>query len=95
MKKILIFGSGQHSKVIFSEIMQLKDHRVIGFVDENIKKGKIIQVYKNKKYKIIGNIKSINNLLDKNTSGIIAVGENFKRKEIAKKINKIYKKLIG
>tara|TARA_B100001123_G_C15098795_1_gene942682 strand:+ start:255 stop:926 length:672 start_codon:yes stop_codon:yes gene_type:complete len=91
MKEILIFGSGGHSRIILSEIVQIKDYRVIGFVDENIKKGTIIESYKNKKYKVVSNIKGINKLLNKNTFGIIGIGSNFIRKEVAKKINKIYK----
>ncbi len=38
MKKILILGSGSHSKVIFSEIINLKKYKIIGFIDENKKK---------------------------------------------------------
>ena len=91
MKEILIFGSGVHSKVILSEIIQIKGYRVIGFVDENIKKGTIIENYKNKKYKVVSNIKGINKLLNKNTFGIIGIGSNFIRKKVAEKINKIYK----
>ena len=91
MKKILIFGSGDHSRVILSEIIQIKEYRVIGFVDENTKKGTIIANYKNKKYKVVSNIKGINKLLDKNTFGIIGIGSNFIRKKFAEEINKIYK----
>ena len=91
MKEILIFGSGLHSKVILSEIIQIKGYRVIGFVDENIKKGTIIENYKNKKYKVVSNIKGINKLLNKNTFGIIGIGSNFIRKKVAEEINKIYK----
>ena len=95
MKEILIFGSGVHSKVILSEIIQIKGYSVIGFVDENIKKATIIETYKNKKYKVVSNIKGINKLLNKNTFGIIGIGSNFIRKKVAKEINKIYKILIG
>ena len=91
MKKILIFGSGDHSRVILSEIIQIKEYRVIGFVDKNTKKGTIIANYKNKKYKVVSNIKGINKLLDKNTFGIIGIGSNFIRKKFAEEINKIYK----
>ena len=45
MKEILIFGSGLHSKVILSEIIQIKGYRVIGFVDESLKKETIIETY--------------------------------------------------
>ena len=91
MKEILIFRSGLYSKVILSEIIQIKGYRVIGFVDENIKKGTIIENYKNKKYKVVSNIKGINKLLNKNTFGIIGMGSNFIRKKVAEEINKIYK----
>ena len=48
MKKILILGSGSHSKVIFSEIINLKKYKIIGFIDENKKKNKKIISYKKK-----------------------------------------------
>ena len=38
MKKILIFWTGFHSKVILSEIIHIKGYKVIGFIDENLKK---------------------------------------------------------
>ena len=63
MKEILIFGSADHSRIILSEIIQIKGYRVIGFVDENIKKGTIIENYKNKKYKVVSNIKGINKFM--------------------------------
>ena len=51
MKKILIFGSGAHSKVILSEIIQIKGYRVIGFVDEDAelfaKADAILQLFQN------------------------------------------------
>ena len=56
MKKILILGSGSHSKVIFSEIINLKKYKIIGFIDENKKKNKKIISYKKKDYKILGKI---------------------------------------
>ena len=70
MKKILIIGSGTHAKVILSEIIQIKGYRIIGFIDEYLKKGTIIESYKNQEYKIVSNIKGINKLLNKNTFGI-------------------------
>ena len=42
MKKILIFGSGGHAKVIYSEIIKNKNIKFLGFVDETKKKGDII-----------------------------------------------------
>ena len=91
MKEILIFGSESHSRIVLSEIIQIKGYRVIGFVDENLKKETIIETYKNKKYKVVSNIKGINKLLNKNTFGIIGIGSNFIRKKVAEETNKIYK----
>ena len=56
MIKILIFGSGVHSKIVFSEIIKLKNYSILGFVDDFSKKNKIVETYKNKKYKVIGGI---------------------------------------
>ena len=53
MKKILIFGTGFHSKVIWSEIIQIKGYKVIGFIDENLKKETIIATYNNQKHKVV------------------------------------------
>ena len=91
MKEILIFGSGTHSKVILSEINQIKGYKVIGFVSEFEKKGTLIETYKNKEYRVVGNIKGIKKILNKNTYGIIGIGSNFIRKKVAKNIKKIYK----
>ena len=56
MKKILIIGSGDHSKVILAEIIQTKQYQIIGFVDEKKKKGTTIETFRNRKYKIVCNI---------------------------------------
>ena len=91
MKKILIIGINAHAKVILSEIIQIKDYRVIGFIDEFKKKGTIIETYKNKQYKILGGIKELKKIVDKDTFGIIGIGENFTRKKVSEEINKISK----
>ena len=65
MKKILIFGSGGHSRVILSEIIQIKGYKVIGFVDDKIRKGKIIDRYKNKRFKVVSTSEEVKKFLDK------------------------------
>ena len=77
MKKILIIGSRGHAKVILSEIIQIKGYKIIGFIDDNLRKGTLIETYKNKQYKILGDIKGLKKIIDKNTFGIIGVGSNF------------------
>ena len=38
MKKIIIFGSGDHAKVVLNEILKLKKYDFLGFCDEKKKK---------------------------------------------------------
>lgn len=80
MKNILIFGSGFHAKVVLFEILKLKKYNVIGFVDFKKPKNEKIIKFKNKEYKIF----DIRQLNEKKFYGIIAVGDNYKRKVIAK-----------
>ena len=98
-KNIVIFGSGSHSKVIFSEIIKLRKFNILGFVDDFSKKGKIITKFNGKQYlnlgnikQFIGDIKSKKKKLYKNISGIVGIGLNYKRKKIVKEITKYQKK---
>ncbi len=91
MKKILILGSGSHAKIIFSELLDQKKYRVLGFVDEYKKKNKIIINYKNKNYKVLGNYNDLKKI--KFDCAVIGVGDNYIRKKIRDKIEKIKKNI--
>ena len=91
MKKIVIFGSSGHARVVLSELLKLKDYKVLGFIDNTFKTGRVIDQLKNKKYKILGDIKYLKKIYNKNIYGIIGVGSNFLRKKIAYETNKIIK----
>jgi sugar O-acyltransferase (sialic acid O-acetyltransferase NeuD family) len=81
MINIVIFCSGDHAKVVFSEIIKLKKYKILGFVDNFKKKGTLIIKHLNKNYYTIGSISSI--ITKKNNfRGIIASGLNFKREKI-------------
>ena len=58
-KKIVIFESGSHSKVVFSEIVKIKNYNMLGFVDNFCTEGEKIITYKNKYYINLGNINSL------------------------------------
>ena len=92
MIKLVIFGSGDHAKVIFSEIIKQKNkYEFIGFVDDFKKKGDFVINYMGKKYCVIWNIN--NTIKRKNDfNGIIANGLNDKREKIFKEIISINKK---
>ena len=88
MIKIVIFGSGGHAKVIFSEIIKIKTFKFIGFVDDFKKKGELIIGLNKKKYYNLGSIKEVISKKN-NFKGIIGVGLNFIREKIANDIKKI------
>ena len=100
-KKIVIFGSNDHSKVVFSEIIKHKDYNIEGFVDDFCKKGKKIITYNNKNYYNLGTIKNfIKKEKDKkkrekknynNVLGIVGVGFGYIRRKIVKEILKLDK----
>ena len=105
MKNIIIFGSGSHSKVVFSEAIKLKNYNILGFVDNFSKKGKKIINYNNKNYFNLGSIndfikkvkisnkktKKTNSKKDNEISGIIGTGLNYLRKKISDEVFKIDK----
>tara|TARA_B100000989_G_scaffold287961_1_gene258153 strand:- start:3124 stop:3777 length:654 start_codon:yes stop_codon:yes gene_type:complete len=93
MKEIIIFGSGDHAKLIYYEILNYKDYKFLGFV--NPKESKIN--IKNKNLNLYSSIKA---LKKKKIYAIIGVGNNFIRNKIFKetkkiKINIIWEKIIS
>ena len=89
-KKIIIFGSSYHSKVVLNELLNFKNYKIIGFCDEKKKPKTIID----KELSLInlGGAKSILKNIDTNTYGIIGIGENSIRKKIVDQCKKINNK---
>ena len=85
---IIIFGSGGHAKVIFSEVIKLKKFKCLGFVDDFKKKGELIISSNKKNYYNLGSIKEVISKKN-NLKGIIGAGLNFVREKIVKDIKKI------
>ena len=92
-RNIVILGNGAHSKVLVSEILKLKNFKIIGFVNYNKKFKKII-TYNKKNYKNYKNIKDIKNIYNKKIYGIIGIGTNFIRKKVHDHISRSKIKLI-
>ena len=93
-KNIVIFGSGTHSKVVFSEVIKLKKYNILGFVDDFSKKGKKILIHKKKAFFHLGSIKDFlkkSRGVHKNLCGIIGVGFNYNRKRVVDDVFKLDK----
>ena len=80
MSKILIIGTGGHSKVVSDEISRIKKHKIIGYIDEKKKIG--TKPNKFTKAKVIGKLKNLKNVYKKSHYLFIAIGDNYKRKKI-------------
>ena len=90
MKRIVIFGTGGHAKIILSELLKQKNYNQIIFISKEKKK---YLYFNKKKYKIIKNFKIKSSDRDK-TYGVIAIGDNYLRYKLYKKYSKIYPKLV-
>ena len=93
IKNFIIFGYGGHAKVILDCIRVMKNCRVLGFISN-----KKYDLSFAKQIKYLGEIKNLNKIIKKvklkNIVGIVAIGDNIKRKKVyleANKINKQFK----
>ena len=84
MKKLILIGSGFHSKIVYDEILRQKKYKVLGYVSNDIKKN-----HKIKKIKYLGKIKDLKKLESKSFFCIIAIGQGDIREKILKEINKL------
>ena len=88
MKNLIIFGSGDLAKIVFYEVIQKKDFKLLGFINESKKENSIVIQYKGQKYNTL-NLDKING----EVNGIIAISDNHRRRECYKKTIKKNKKI--
>ena len=88
MRKILIFGTGGHAKVILDIISNEKKYEIAGFIDNELDEGQEVL-----NHKVLGADKDLISLIKKNSifGGVIAVGNNYSRENISQKINNLCK----
>ena len=88
MRKILIFGTGGHAKVILDIISNEQKYEIAGFIDNELDEGQEIL-----NHKVLGADKDLISLIKKNSifGGVIAVGNNYSRENISQKINNLCK----
>lgn len=88
-KKILIFGSSGHAKVI-SEILERLNYEIVGYIDSFASVG-----FKVLDYKVLGDEYLLDDPVKKfgTNEVVIAVGENSSRFKVFKRLQKINKEL--
>ena len=90
--KIIIFGSSYQANVVFSELKNFNNFKVIGFCDHDSSKNNLLN--KKNKLRNLGKFEEISKKINNNIKGIIGIGENRIRKKIVKEcyiINKKFK----
>ena len=91
MKKIIIFGSGGHAKVILDCLLVSDEFEILGYTDYKKYNSDL-----SKKIKFLGKISQLRKILKgenlKYTKGIVAFGSNKNRKKIVSDVKKICKK---
>ena len=84
-KSLLIFGSGSQAKLSYNIAKLTKEYDTIKII--SFKKS----TTNNKKIIFLKKIENLKTYLKKNTFGLVALGDNFHRKELVTKINKKFK----
>jgi len=84
---ILIIGAGAIGRVVMDAIEKSGTYRIAGFLDDALPVGSEVSGYK-----VLGNISDMERIAKDICKGIIAVGDNWQRSEIARKIKNISKK---
>lgn len=77
-KKIVIFGTGDHSRVITDTLEKLNKFQIIGFFDNKKPIGTLISGYP-----VLGNDEEIFKFLDSIDGGVLAIGDNHTRYQVA------------
>ncbi len=82
-KPIVIFGAGGHGKVITDILEKMGTWQILGFLDSSRAKGSLVM-----DYAVLGNEEDLLTL-PQDVSCIIAIGDNWTRSQVEKKLLKI------
>jgi len=84
-EKILVFGASGHAKVIIDAIEKESNYEIIGLIDSNKDLGE-----ETFGYRVLGKEENLVDIVKDNKieGGIIAIGDNWVRKEVEEKIKK-------
>ncbi|MGW6663044.1 acetyltransferase [Peribacillus sp. NPDC055009] len=83
MEKVVVFGSGGHSKVVIDIIEKSNEYSILGLIDSHRKKGSIVHGYK-----VLGDESKLIEYENQIHGGIVAIGDNFVRSKVVSAIIK-------
>ncbi|MGG4488685.1 acetyltransferase [Metabacillus idriensis] len=81
MKKILIFGSGGHAKVVIDIVEKSNEYQILGLIDSYRPPNQSACGYQ-----VIGDESILLNIRNEIHGGIVAIGDNWVRKKVVEKI---------
>jgi sugar O-acyltransferase (sialic acid O-acetyltransferase NeuD family) len=81
-KSLIIIGSSGHAKVVLDIFEKMKQHEIIGFIDNNKQTGEIVLGYP-----VLGDEEILNNHKAEDTQLFIAIGDNCTRQKVRDRIN--------
>jgi len=84
LKNIVIFGAGGHAKVIIDTIEKLKEYKIVGIIDSFKPVSSTVGGYK-----ILGDETILLSLKNEIFGGIVAIGDNWTRKQVVEKVKSI------
>ncbi|MBP0724473.1 acetyltransferase [Bacillus sp. RG28] len=84
MKKIVIFGSGGHAKVVIDMVEKLNEFSIMAVIDSFQPVSKTICGYR-----VLGDETSLLSLNNEIFGGVVAIGDNWIRKQVVEKIKTI------
>jgi sugar O-acyltransferase (sialic acid O-acetyltransferase NeuD family) len=84
VKKIVVFGSGGHAKVVIDVIRRAGEYDIYGIVDGFRSQNEMVYGYE-----VIGDESSLLPIKDNIHGGIVAVGDNWIRRKIVEKVKAI------
>lgn len=81
MRKIVIFGSGGHAKVVIDAIEKAQEYSIYGLIDGTKEPGSTVLGYR-----VIGKEQILDDLRDVISGGIVAIGDNWTRQKVVTSI---------
>ena len=86
MKRIVLFGGGNHARYCLDILHQQNKYQIVGIIDQSKPKGEICG-----DYQVIGTIAELDQLIDhyQIEAGLITIGDNYSRYQVHELIKQV------